>query len=158
MKTYNHLFENLEIFNSFLDGIMLDRKQQILLRIHSSIHTADRMEELAANLKELLPNAVMIGCSASHVICEGKILQGVCLLSLTVFEQCELRIGMFSCEQEPGVEKAGESLGEEVSNELVKGDEGMMLTFFPLSYYKTAKFVEQMDRLNKGLHMIGGVA
>ncbi|MDE6024097.1 MAG: EAL domain-containing protein [Lachnospiraceae bacterium] len=158
MKTYNHLFETLENFNDFLDGIMLDRNRQILLRIHSTIHTADMMEDLAAKLKELLPNAVMIGCSASHVICEGKILQGVCLLSLTVFEQCELRIGMFSCEQEPGVEKAGEALGKEVSNELVKGDKGMMLTFFPLSYYKTAKFVEQMDRLNKGLHMIGGVA
>ena len=63
---------------------------------------------------------------------------------------------MFSCEQEPGVEKAGEILGEEVSNELIKGDKGMMLTFFPLSYYKTAKFVEQMDWLNKGLNMIGG--
>ena len=140
MKTYNHLFETLENFNDFLDGIMLDRNRQILLRIHSTIHTADMMEELTAKLKELLPNAVMIGCSASHVICEGKILQGVCLLSLTVFEQCEIRIGMFSCEQEPGVEKAGEVLSEEVSNGLVKGDKGMMLTFFPLSYYKTAKF------------------
>ncbi|MDE7133117.1 MAG: EAL domain-containing protein [Lachnospiraceae bacterium] len=158
MKTYNHLFESLDNFNDFLDGIIFDRSKQVLLRIHSNIHTADMMEELAANLKELLPNAVMIGCSASHVICEGKILQGVCLLSLTVFENCEIRIGMFSCEQEPGVEKSGEVLGEEVSNALVKGDKGMLLTFFPLSYYKTAKFVEHMDRLNKGLHMIGGVA
>ncbi len=158
MKTYNHLFESLENLNDFLDGIVLDRNRQVLLRIHSCIHTAEMMEELTAELKELLPNAVMIGCSASHVICEGKILQGVCLLSLTVFEQCEMRIGMFSCEQEPGVEKAGEVLGEEVSNELIKGDKGMMLTFFPLSYYKTAKFVERVDRLNKGLNMIGGVA
>lgn len=158
MKTYNHLFETLEHFNRFLDGIALDRNSQVLLRIHSSVHTADRMEGLAAELKGILPGAVMIGCSASHVICEGKILQGVCLLSLTVFEQCEIRIGMFCCEQKPGVEKTGEDLGEEVSRELVKGDKGMLLTFFPLSYYKTAKFVECMDQLNPGLNMIGGVA
>lgn len=158
MKTYNHLFETSEHFNRFLDGIALDRNSQVLLRIHSNVHTADRMEELAAELKGILPGAVIIGCSASHVICEGKILQGVCLLSLTVFEQCEIRIGMFCCEQKPGVEKAGEDLGEEVSRELVKGDQGMLLTFFPLSYYKTAKFVERMDQLNPGLNMIGGVA
>ena len=74
MKTYNHLFETLDNFNDFLDGIMLDRNRQVLLRIHSTIHTADMMEKLAAKLKELLPNAMIIGCSASHVICEGKIL------------------------------------------------------------------------------------
>lgn len=158
MKTYNHLFESLENFENYLDGITFDRNRQVLLRIHSGIHTAEMMEELAAELKRILPGAVMIGCSASHVICEGKILQGVCLISLTVFDQCDVRVGMFSCEQEPGVERAGEVLAEEVSNELVKGDKGMMLTFFPLSYYKTAKFVERMDQLNKGLNMIGGVA
>lgn len=129
MKTYKHLFETLDNFNDFLDGIRLDRNKQVLLRIHSNIHTADMMEELAAKLQELLPNAVMIGCSTSHVICEGKILQGVCLLSLTVFEQCEIRIGMFSCESEKGIEKDGEALSMEVSNELVKGEKGLMLTF-----------------------------
>ena len=158
MKTYNHLFETLENFNDFLDGIELDRNRQLLLRIHSNIHTADMMEKLAAELKGILPGAVMIGCSTSHVICEGKILQGTCLLSLTVFEQCEIRLGMYSCEKEPGVEKDGEALSLEVSEGLVKGDKGLMLTFFPLSYYKTAKFVEQMDRQNEGLKMIGGVA
>lgn len=158
MKTYNHLFETFDNFNDFLDGIELDRSRQVLLRIHSSIHTVDTMEELAAGLRELLPNAVMIGCSTSHVICEGKILQGACLISLTAFEQCEIRNGMFSCEQESGIEKDGEALAAEVSEELVKGDEGLMLTFFPLSYYKTAKFVEHMDRLNEGLNMVGGVA
>lgn len=158
MKTYNHLFETLENLNDFLDGIELDRNRQLLLRIHSSVHTADTMKELAAELRELLPNAVMIGCSTSHVICEGKIIQGACLISLMVFEQCEIRSGMFSCEREKGIEKDGEDLAAEVSGELVKGDKGLMLIFFPLSYYKTAKFVEHMDRLNEGLNMIGGVA
>lgn len=158
MKTYNHLFETLENFNDFLDGIELDRNKRLLLRIHSNIYTADMMEKLAVELKSILPGAVMIGCSTSHVICEGKILQGACLLSLTVFEECEIRLGMYSCEKEPGVEKDGEALSLEVSEGLVKGDKGLMLTFFPLSYYKTAKFVEQMDRQNEGLKMIGGVA
>lgn len=158
MKTYNHLFETLENLNDFLDGIELDRSRQLLLRIHSSVHTADTMKELVSELRELLPNAVMIGCSTSHVICEGKIIQGACLISLTVFEQCEIRSGMFSCEREKGIERDGEDLAAEVSGELVKGNKGLMLTFFPLSYYKTAKFVEHMDRLNDGLNMIGGVA
>ena len=80
MKTYNHLFETLENFYDFLDGIELDKSSQVLLRIHSNVHTADMMEELTAELRKLLPDAVMIGCSTSHVICEGKVLQGACLI------------------------------------------------------------------------------
>ena len=43
MKTYNHLFESLEKFNDYLDGIELDRNRQVLMRIHSNVHTADMM-------------------------------------------------------------------------------------------------------------------
>ena len=39
MKTYNYLFETLDSFNDFLDGIALNRNSQVLLRIHSNIHT-----------------------------------------------------------------------------------------------------------------------
>lgn len=158
MKAYNHLFESLDLFEDFLDGIELDRNKRVLLRIHSSIHTMEMMNDLATELKEILPQAVMIGCSTSKVIFEGKLVSSACLISITEFCDCEMRLGMFPCVMGDGEERDGEDLSREVSEKLVKGDRGMMLAFFPLSYYKTARFVEEMDAANPGLKMIGGVS
>lgn len=158
MRTYNHLFKSMNRFNDFLDGIGLDRNKKVLVRIHSSIHTMEMIEQIACYIKERIPDAFIIGCSTSQVICEGKIVQKGCLISVSEFENCDIRIGMFSCEDQNGKEKSGEMLGREVSEKLVKGDTGLMLVFFPLSYYKTAKFVENMNQLNDNLKMIGGVS
>lgn len=42
MKTYNHLFETVENFSDFLDGIVLDRNRQVLLRIRIFCAPEDR--------------------------------------------------------------------------------------------------------------------
>jgi len=158
MKTYNHLFQSLEHLNDFLEDIEVNKNHKVLVRLHSSIHTIDMIGQIAGYIKESVPDAVIIGCSTSQIICEGKIIQDGCLISVSLFENCEIRLGMFDCEGEDGKDKNGEILSREVSEELVKGDSGLMLVFFPLSYYKTAKFVESMNRLNNGLKMIGGVS
>lgn len=158
MKAYNHLFISIENFKNFIDGIELDRNKEVLLRIHTCIHSMEAIKPLVKEIKEILPKAVIIGCSTAGVICEGRILTDSCLISITSFDDCEMRLGMFSCETSDGKEKDGKTLSEEVSRELVKGDQGLMVVFFPLSYYKTAKFVENMNHLNEGLKMIGGAA
>lgn len=158
MKAYNHLFVSIENFRNFIDGIELDREKAVLVRIHTCIHSMEKVKPLVKEIKEILPKAVLIGCSTSGVICEGKILTDACLISVTSFDDCEMRLGMFSCETADGTEKEGKVLAKEVSEKLVRGEEGLMMLFFPLSYYKTAKFVEQMNHLNEGLKMIGGVS
>lgn len=158
MKTYNHLFVSLDKFEDFLDSTGMDRDKKALVRIHSSIHTAETMQPLTADIQASLPNAVIIGCSTPKVICEGKIESGACLVSVTELENCDVRIGMFPLRTAEGEEKNGEALGKEVSEALVKGTKGLLLVFYPVSYYRTAGFVQSMNRLNEGLKMIGGAA
>ncbi len=69
-----------------------------------------------------------------------------------------MRVGMFSCITPDGIEKEGYDLCGEVTNELVKDTEGLLLVFYPVNYYKAAKFVRCMNRKNRGLKMIGGAA
>ena len=157
MKSYNHLYDSIENFNAFVEGIGLDKDKQVLVRIHSTVHSITEAQSLAEDIKKVLPNAILTGCSSSMVICEGNILSDSCLISISEFENCEMRFGMFSCETENG-EKSGEELCREISKNLIKGAQGLMLVFFPLSYYKTAKFVRSMNRENPGIRMIGGVA
>ncbi|MCH5249031.1 MAG: EAL domain-containing protein [Lachnospiraceae bacterium] len=158
MKSYNHLFESLDIFKDFVEGSGLNRDKEVLIRIHSTQHSMGEMQSLAKEIKTVMPKAVITGCSSSFVICEGKILSDSCLISITDFENCKIRYGMFSCETEDGKEKTGEELCRQVSEELIKKDQGLMLVFFPLSYYKTAKFVTSMNRENPQIRMIGGVS
>ena len=158
MKSYNHLFESLDIFKDFVEGSGLNREKEVLIRVHSTQHSMDEMQSLAKEIKEILPKAIITGCSSPFVICEGKILSDSCLISITDFDNCKLRYGTFSCETEDGKEKSGEELCRQVSEELIKKDQGLMLVFFPLSYYKTAKFVASMNRNNQGIKMVGGVS
>ncbi len=44
MKAYNHLYTSLSFFEEYLDGIQLDKNGKSLVRIHSSIHTAEEMQ------------------------------------------------------------------------------------------------------------------
>ena len=158
MKSYNHLFESLDLFKDFVEGSGLNRDKEVLIRIHSTQHSMDEIQSLAKEIKEVLPKAIIAGCSSSHIICEGKILSDSCLISITDFENCKIRSGMFSCETEEGKEKTGEELCHQVSEELIKKDQGLMLIFFPLAYYKTGKFVASMNRENPQIRMIGGVS
>lgn len=158
MKSYNHLFDSLDNFKSFVDGVGLQKDKEVLVRIHSTLHNMEEIQSLARDIKDILPNAVLLGCSSSMVICEGKILPDSCLISITEFENCKMRYGMFSCSTPDGKEKNGEDLCLEVSEKLIREEKGFMLVFFPLSYYKTAKFVNSMNRENPGVMMAGGVA
>lgn len=158
MRSYNHIYETLCSFKSFLDGIELGLEERVLVRIHSGRHTAQDMSVLAADIKTCLPNATIIGCSTSHIICEGRILENTCLISLTTFEDCEIRSAMVECIAADGTEKPGEVLCEEISRKLAVEGEGMMLVFFPFSFYRTVSFIEAMNRTYPGVKMIGGKA
>ena len=158
MRAYNHLFVSWEVFEEFLDGIQIDSSKKQLVRMHSSIHTMQGAEELASKIQKRLPNAVIIGCSTPGVICEGRIVKESCLIAVTEFENCELQLGMFSCKTENGEDKPGEELGEEFVERLVQDKQGMVLLFMPLNYYKTAKFIKEINKRAPQLKLCGGAA
>ena len=152
MKVYNHLYRDRRKFNVFLDGIGLDREKQALGRIHSSVHSAEEMALLAGEIKELLPNASIIGCSAWGVICDGKILKDSCLVSILTFDTCQ--IDTFCCDAAEN-EKA---LCTMLSEQLVRGRNGFMLLFLPASYTKGIKLVEMMNKQFPDVQILGGAA
>lgn len=72
MKIYNHLYRDKRKFSIFLNGTGLDREKQTLVRIHSTIHSAEEMSVLAREIKEFLPNANIIGCSTPTSSCRWR--------------------------------------------------------------------------------------
>lgn len=158
MKTYNHLYENMRVFREFVDELSLDGAEHILIRIHSAIHTKEEMNELAEEIQEILPSAKIIGCSTMQAICEGKLYPSACLISITVFEEAQVRTARINCVDEGGEWKAGNVLAKEMIRDVVCGQEGFLLIFFPLAYSKIEDFVEAVNESGPNLKMLGGAA
>ena len=99
MKVYNHLYRDKRKFNNFLNGTGLDREKQALVRIQSSVHSSEEMSALSKEIREFLPNANITGCSTPGVICDGKIIEDACLVSITTFNGCtvEAAAGLRIC-------------------------------------------------------------
>lgn len=152
MKIYNHLYRDKRKFSIFLDGTGLDREKQALVRIHSSVHSAEETAAIARVVTEFLPNAKIIGCSTSGVICDGKIIEESCLVSIATFDNCEIdTFYTDACDNE-------KQLCEEISEKLVKGRNGFMLLFLPAYYTKGIKLVELINKRISGVKMLGGAA
>lgn len=158
METFNYAFDNEENFENYLKEIKICKDKPVLVRIHSSEHNPAQMEELTRYVKKCIPKAEIIGCSTTQVICEGRILPDTCLISISEFDNCQIETRMFSGMDEEGKWKTGRKIGEEVSQNLIRGRKGFLLIFFPLAYGKVAEFVEYINENSPGVRMLGGGA
>ena len=152
MKVYNHLYRDKQKFVVFLNGIGLEREEQSLVRIHSCVHSAKEMSDLGKEIKELLPNANIIGCSSAGIICDGKIIKDACLVSITTFDGCNVET-FYSDTSENEKE-----LCTQLSKQLVRGRNGFMLLFLPAFYTKGVKLVELMNKRLPDVQILGGAA
>ncbi len=158
MKTYNHIYETIIDFTTFLNTNQIDPAEKMLVRIHSAVHDADAMKLLLPELRSLLPNAVFIGCSCEAVICDGKCKCDVCMISITLTGGCYVKsthIGCFS----DGTVISGEELAERVAEDLqLHGKKGQLIVFLPQRFYRASKFADAIDRLCPDIRLIGGIA
>ena len=158
MRTYNHLFTDIAAFHDFLDDIPVKETERMLIRIHSAVHTKEQMQELAKEIRGLFPHAEVIGCSTMQVICDGRLYPEACLISLTVLERAEVRTARVNCLNGDGKWQTGAALAEEVVRDVLFGQGGFLLIFFPLTYSKIEDFVETINETGIPVRMLGGAA
>ncbi|MGN0165429.1 MAG: EAL domain-containing protein [Lachnospiraceae bacterium] len=158
MNTYNHLYRTKKQFEAFLKGIGIDLTMRILIRIHSCIHSAEKISTLASEIKNVLPEANIVGCSTAGVICDGKILSDACLVSISTFETGEIETFSTDCLDESRKNKSGDTLCNELSKNLIRGRKGFLLIFLPPLFRKSISFVEEMNFSNPQVQILGGGA
>lgn len=158
MKTLNHQFENKKFLVDFLQNIILQSTDQVLVRIHSAIHTTEEIKEVIAVVKQIIPQAHIIGCSAAQIICEGKVIPKSCLVSVSVFEAAEIVTGRINCMKEDGNWKDGQQIAGELVQKLPEKASGFMFVFFPLVYSKIEKFINTFNASELPVWMLGGAA
>lgn len=158
MRTYNHLYENMGLLNEFIEEFSLGSADNVLVRIHSAIHSNEQMEELASEIRRLIPAAQVIGCSTMQVICEGKLYPSSCLVSVTVFEKAQIQTARMNCMDSLRQWKSGRELALEMARNVILGREGFLLLFFPLAYSKIEDFVDTVNKSGIRVKMLGGAA
>ncbi|MGN1101177.1 MAG: FIST N-terminal domain-containing protein, partial [Huintestinicola sp.] len=152
MKVYNHLYKSKQKLDIFLNGTEIDRSKQALIRIHSSVHSAEEISVLSAEIGKLLPNAKIIGCSTPGVILDGKIITDSCLVSITTFDKCEVD-SIFIDKS-----KNEKQLCSEISEKLIKGRSGFMLIFLPAGFTKGIMLADLINEKAPDVKMLGGAA
>lgn len=151
MKVYNHLYHNKRRFGSFLKGIGFDLNARALVRIHSCVHSAEELPAIAGQIRELLPNSRIIGCSSSGIICDGRIVEDGCLVSIATFDKCAFET-LYTERTDNEKELCAEL------NRLVAGRNGLVLLFLPAFYSKGIKLAEQINKHIPTVKVLGGAA
>jgi len=158
LRTYNYLYENDDALKKFLQGISLQKSDRVLVRIHSAIHSKEKMPKLVERIKDIVPSAKIVGSSAMQIINEGRLIPNSCLISVSVFENANIFTGRLSCCDSEGKWKCGTVLGDELLDKLNMPDGGFMLIFFPLAYSKIEEFADKINKSDFLMKMLGGAA
>ena len=160
MFTWNIQFVSRKRLEDTLAQLMVSGggDRNILVRIHTAIHTAEEAVDLAASVKKIIPNAQILGTSTSAIISEGKMIHDQCLISITQMDEGNVRTERIPLESAgSGLPVPAERLCSEAADRMIREGTKLLFVFSPETYLDIERFVECSNRRMPGVQMIGGV-
>ena len=159
MFTWNFQYISKTRLAEVFKQLMLDpEKGDILIRIHTAIHTEDESVELARFIAKLVPGAHIFGTSTSAVICWGRLIQNQCVISVTQMSKGHIESALLDTYDENDQPLLSEILCQRVKKAVIKDDTKLLLTFLTGKYLGVYRFVERCNEYFPGVQMIGGLA
>lgn len=153
METYNTLFSDFTSLHSFLMEHDIHDNEQLLIRIHTSIHSIVTIQPFLKQLCELFPMAHIIGGSHGAVIYNSDILSNQCLFSFTQMKHTKLTSALFNNYHMPA-----QTLAQNVKESAILEHAQTAFVFFSNTYQKIAEFIEECNQFAQGTKLMGGVA
>ena len=159
MFTWNPMFISQKRLEDTVNQMMIgdEEGKDVLVRIHTAIHTADEAVELAALIKRLIPNARILGTSTSAVINGGKLIHDQCVISVTQLDEGSVISARIPLRDAGGSAVPAEVLCGKVSELMLRNDTKLMFVFSPEHYRDIERFVEISNERMPGVQMLGGV-
>ncbi len=155
MKTFNIRYRSVEKLKSFLETQQLHTQENILVQLFTSMVSESHVLTLASNIRTLLPNAVIAGCSSDGEIIDGKVLDKNSVISITLFEKSQVEM-LF-------LEENSESyaLGQIIAKKLLKKETKALIilaTFKGLNAQDLLDGIYHDKSRNKSLVISGALA
>lgn len=158
MRSMNFIYSGEEDFKSVISAGGFSPEKEYFIRVHTCVHTKENIMSLVETILSYLPNAKIIGCSTSGVVFNGKIRKDCCLISVTEFKYATVKTGLFRFTDAVGADIRGSLLAERTAGAVVTENSKYMFTFFARPFLKVSSFVERINKLDKKIKLIGGIA
>ena len=160
MFTWNLLFVSKKRLEDTLSQLMVGdgEDKDVLVRIHTAVHTAEEAVDLAACIKNIIPKAKILGTSTSAVISEGKMIHDQCVISITLMDE-----GNVLTSRIPLIEEGcdtlipAETLCARAADTMISKNTKLLFVFSPEQYRDIERFVEISNKQMPGIQMLGGV-
>ncbi len=160
MFTWNFQYVSKARLAETLGQLMLgNQPNNILVRIHTAIHTEDEAVDLARFMKQIVPGAHIFGTSTSAVICNGKLMQNRCVISVTQMKKASVKAVLQSTfDSDTGKPLPADEICQNIRDAVVNDETKLLLTFLTKKYHDVYSFVDGCNSLFPGVQMIGGIA
>ena len=161
MFTWNLQFVSKKRLEDTLNHLVVSsgKSNDILVRIHTAIHTAEEAVDLAAFIRKLIPNAQIFGVSTSAVISGGKLIHDQCMISVTQLDEGNVLAARIPVKEAgSGRLLPAETLCAQASERMVRDNTKLLFAMFPKCYMDIGRFVEISNDRIPGVQMIGGIA
>lgn len=148
------LYQNRTELEQFIQEYCLPARREDsswLVMIHTSCHTPEGAVAIAKHVSELLPDAKILGTSASAVIYHGSIYEDGCLLIFTRLLHTQVKVQPLSfADKTPG------ALAEETAG-LLTPDSKAMFAFFTDQYMQMQPYLDRLEETGADIPAAGGM-
>ena len=91
MKQFNINYSSKESFKNYLhENDIVFANDKILVQIFTSFREKHKVQKIASEICEVLPNAVLIGSSSAGEIIDGLMQEESCVVAISVFEKTKI--------------------------------------------------------------------
>ncbi len=158
MFTWNLMFISKKRLEDTLNQMIVGdgEDRDVLVRIHTALHTAEEAVDLAAFIKRIIPNARILGTSTSAIINGGKLIHDQCLISITQMDAGSVRTARIPV-KEGGDALSAREMCDRAAETAARDDAKLLFAFAPEPYRDIERFVELSNERMPGVQLLGGV-
>lgn len=91
MKTISFLYANSLDFKKNVNDIHIENNQEVLVQVFTGIFYKLFIDNLVAEIKECLPQAKIIGTTATVGIFEAEYIKDSCVITVSIFEKTNIQ-------------------------------------------------------------------
>ena len=159
MFTWNLQYISRARLAETVNQLMLGTQRgDILVRIHTAIHTEEEAVDLAKFIKELIPNARIFGTSTSAIINKGKLFQNQCIISISQMLTGTVKSDMIPLFNNETGEIYDPDMVCEKMKSIISEDTKFALAFMTKRYALVSDLIEICNDYFPGVQMMGGLA
>jgi len=152
MKNINTYYTNKEDLISFIHNENIQNSSSLLIQVFSAIVDKAFISTLLSELTELLPDAVIIGCTTDGEIMDGNVSSQKVVLSFTQFDNTLLKAASIEHKEN------GYYSGETLAKALIGDDTKLLIAFVDGLHTNGEEFLKGISSINDNTIVAGGHA